>query len=71
MQLFHCQKDLKVLECVQRSTGELGKGLECKSDEGAGGILSGDKERDDLAFYNCLKSGCSQVRVGLFSWVTG
>lgn len=33
MQFFHYQKDLKVLECVQRSTGELGKGLECKSDE--------------------------------------
>ncbi|XP_017592829.1 PREDICTED: FYVE, RhoGEF and PH domain-containing protein 3 isoform X1 [Corvus brachyrhynchos] len=27
-----------------------------------GWILSGDKERDLLAFYNCLKCGCSQVQ---------
>lgn len=43
MKLFYYKKDLKVLECVYRSTTELGEGLKHKSDEGAGEILSGDR----------------------------
>ena len=71
----HYKKDMEALERVQRSTAKLW-GVRSTSLMGSGWgnwdcCLEKRRLRGDIiALYNCLKGGCGEVEVSLFSCVT-